>query len=104
MKLDGKLEIQKPKFKCDGHAFQAIAKETHELFINSNLVLFTKEQLDHMYKFFQPIKISLTSSYSLVQKGSFFATAFLGVIPNSTRNLISDFGETNHMTSCSKLF
>jgi hypothetical protein len=65
-KLDDELENWKPKSKCDGHACQAIPKETHELFINSNLVPFTSEKLDHLYKFFQPQKVSLTSSYSLV--------------------------------------
>ena len=91
------------KSKCKGHAYQATIEETQEPSTNSDAVLFTKEQLEHLYKLFQSPKLSLTPSCSLVQKSNSLATAFLGVIPNSVHSWIIDSRVTDHMTGCSKL-
>jgi hypothetical protein len=67
-KLHGKPANWKPKSKCDGRAYQATAEETQEPSTNSDAIPFSNEQLEHLYKLFQSPKLSLTPSYSLVQK------------------------------------
>ena len=73
-------------------------EETHEPSTNSDTIPFSKEQLEHLYKLFQSPKLSF------VQKGNPLVTAFFGVVPNSIHSWIIDYGATNHMIGCSKIF
>ncbi|RDY14205.1 hypothetical protein CR513_00766, partial [Mucuna pruriens] len=69
-KLHGKPANWKSKSQHDNCANLAIVEENQELSINPNLVPFSKEQLEHLYKLFQSLKLSLNSFSSMVQKSN----------------------------------
>ena len=50
----------KRKSSRDGRAFQAIIEESQEHQINLEIFSFMKEQLEHLYKCFQSLKLFIT--------------------------------------------
>ena len=50
----------KRKSSKDGRTFQAITEESQEHQINLEIVSFMKEQLEHLYKCFQSLKLFIT--------------------------------------------
>ncbi|CAM8951545.1 unnamed protein product [Rhodiola kirilowii] len=84
----------------DSHAFQASHSDPQ---LSSESLPFTKEQLEHLYKLFQPQSLNNSNpSCSLVQSGNPFTAAI--ACTSSDNSWILDSGATDHMTGTSQFF
>ena len=92
----------KKKQGGDGRAFQATSNQ--EQSGSSESSLFTKDQLEHLYKLFQSSSFnSSTLSCSLAQKSNYFSTALV-CHPSNPCSWIIDSRATNHMKGSPSLF